>query len=176
MSKFKLLVISICVALIIIPFFWMKPGEMDLGGDSSRLYFYDPINYIRNYSLYNILPFGTGIIEPHFYNLPTVTFFVIIQSVFKSPYLLISTFNSIKLVVAFLAVYGIVKEVIDKKSKNKYFSMLREISSMLAGLFYIFSPNMIGNWDKALLSHDQVLSSPQISPGFLHRLFLRFIL
>lgn len=146
--------------LFIVPFFWIKPGEMDLGGDSSRLYFYDPINYLKNYSLYNILPFGTGLVEPNFYNLPILTFFIIMQSVLKSPYLLISIFSSIKLVVAFLAVYGIAKELIDKKSNNKYFSMLREISSMLAGLFYIFSPRMIGNWDKALLNHNQVFLNP----------------
>lgn len=145
------IVIIISLILSIIPSFWLKPGEMDLGGDSSRLYFYDPINYLKNFSLYNILPFGTGLVEPHFYNLPTVTFFVIMQSVLKSPYLLISIFNSIKLVVAFLAVYGITKELIDKKS---------EFPSILAGLFYIFSPRMIGNWDRALLNHNQVFLNP----------------
>ncbi len=131
-----------------------------MGGDSSRLYFYDPINYLKNSSLYGIMPFGTGLVEPHFYSLPIVTLFLIMQSVLQSSYLLISIFNSIKLVIAFLAVYGIVKELIDKKSNNKYFSMLREISSVLAGLFYILSPRMIGNWDKALLSHDQVFLNP----------------
>ncbi len=146
--------------LFIIPFFWIKPGEMDLGGDSSRLYFYDPINYLKNYSLYNVLPFGTGLVEPNFYNLPTVILLAGMKLILKSPYLLISIFNSIKLVVAFLAVYGIAKELIDKKSNNKYFLVLSEISSMLAGLFYIFSPKMIGNWDKALLSHDQVFLNP----------------
>lgn len=150
------------MVLSIIPFFWLKPGEMDLGGDSSRLYFYDPINYLKNHSIYNILPFGTGLVEPHFYNLPTVMFFVIIQSVLKSPYLLISIFNSIKLVVAFLAVYGIAKELIGKKS---------EFPSMLAGLFYIFSPHMIGNWDKSLLSHDQVFLNP-----LMFYLILRYLL
>jgi len=133
---------------------------MDLGGDSGRLYFYDPINYLKNYSLYNILPFGTGLVEPHFYNLPIVILLIGMKSILQSSYLLISIFNSIKLVVAFFAVYGIAKELIDKKSNNKYFSMLREISSMFAGLFYIFSPRMIGNWDKALLSHDQVFLNP----------------
>lgn len=167
--KAYLLIISFL--LFIIPFFWIKPGEMDLGGDGSRLYFYNPINYLKNYSLYNILPFGTGLVEPHFYNLPIVTFFVIMQSVLKSPYLLISIFNSIKLVVAFLAVYGIVKEILDKKSNNKYQSMLREISSILAGLFYIFSPSMIGNWDKALLNHNQVFLNP-----LMFYLILRYLL
>lgn len=165
------IVIIISLILSIIPFFWLKPGEMDLGGDSGRLYFYDPINFVKNYSLYSILPYGTGLVEPHFYNLPIVILLAGMKSILQSPYLLISIFNSIKLVVAFLAVYGIAKELIDKKSNNKYFSMLREISSMLAGFFYIFSPNMIGNWDKALLNHNQVFLNP-----LMFYLILRYLL
>ena len=82
-SKTYLFIISLL--LFIIPFFWLKPGEMDLGGDSSRLYFYDPINYLNNYSLYNILPFGMGLVEPHFYSLPIVILLSGMKSILQSP-------------------------------------------------------------------------------------------
>lgn len=155
------------ILLFVIPFFWIKPGEMDLGGDSSRLYFYDPINYLKNFSLYNILPFGTGLVEPHFYNLPILMLLIGMKSILKSPYLLISIFNSIKLVVAFLAVYGIVKELIGKKVSIAN----SETPAIFAGLFYIFSPSMIGNWDKALINHNQVFLNP-----LMFYLILRYLL
>jgi len=44
-SKYFLSPIIISVILFFIPFFWLKPGEMDLGGDSTRLYFYDPVSF-----------------------------------------------------------------------------------------------------------------------------------
>ena len=38
----------------------MKPGEMDLGGDGSRLFFYDPVNYLR----YSVLFCDSKMLEP----------------------------------------------------------------------------------------------------------------
>ena len=61
MKKNNFIVVAIvCFALFIIPFFWLKPGEMDLGGDNSRLYFYDPLSYLTNQALYGVVPTGIG--------------------------------------------------------------------------------------------------------------------
>ncbi|MDP3685624.1 MAG: hypothetical protein Q8R32_02220, partial [bacterium] len=37
--------------LFAIPFFWFRYGEGDFGGDSSRLYFYDPLSWLRSLGL-----------------------------------------------------------------------------------------------------------------------------
>lgn len=144
----KLLFWSIVCSLIVIPFFWLKPGEMDLGGDSSRLYFYDPLSYLKNFSLYGVVPEGIGKIEPNHYFLPFGGILVILKYFLRSPYLLITFFNIIKLVIGFLSVYLIGREISST------------VPSILAALFYLFSPTMTGNWSAALLSHNQVFLNP----------------
>jgi hypothetical protein len=55
------LIILICCILMAIPFFWFKPGYIDIGGDSSRLYFYDPLNFLKSFVLNIFLPDSLGI-------------------------------------------------------------------------------------------------------------------
>ena len=43
MKKYFGIAIGISIILFIIPFFWLKPGFVDLGGDAGRLYFIDPM-------------------------------------------------------------------------------------------------------------------------------------
>lgn len=62
------------IILFIIPFFWLKPGEIDIGGDSSRLYFYDPMAFLKNVAWYGISTQGTGVIEPNYFYIPFVFF------------------------------------------------------------------------------------------------------
>src|SRR5258708_6983837 len=154
------LVIIFCILLAIIPLFWMKPGEVDLGGDSSRLYFYDPLSYINNYSLYDIVPEGLGNLEPNYYFLPFVSLLFILKYIFSSTYLLISLFNILKLVGGFLGMYFIIREFI--KTEKITNSWSATIAGILGGLFYVFTPTMIGNYDKAILSHNQVFLNPII--------------
>lgn len=162
------LVIFICFILAIIPFFWLKPGEMDLGGDSGRLYFYDPIGFLKNNDLYYILIQGKGSVEPHFFELPYVFLLASLKTIIPSSYFIISIFNSIKLVGGFLGIYFILKELIDEKKKYTVFA---ELSAMLGGLLYIFAPNIFWQWDKALIVHNQVFLNP-----IIFYLVLRFVL
>lgn len=162
-------VIFISILLAIIPFFWLKPGEMDLGGDSGRLYFYDPVNQIKNLELYYISPFGIGLAEPNFAYIPFIGILVIIKQIIGSSYVLISLHNALKLVVGFVAIYAIVKELIGKGNNKNSFGM--ELVSILAGLFYLSTPAMIGNYAKAISTHDQVFLNP-----LMFYLFLRFFL
>ena len=91
-------VIIITIILFVIPFFWLTPNEMDIGGDSTRLYFYDPLNFLINNSLYfnDTITLGNRSFWPQFYFLPYVICLLIIKSLINSPYFLISLLNGIK--------------------------------------------------------------------------------
>lgn len=160
--KSKGLLICVCVILSIVPFFWLKPGEMDLGGDSTRLYFYDPLNFLTNVGLYNVLAEGIGRIQPGHFWTPFVALLAVIKTIVGSSYLLITIFNSFKLVSSFIFVYLIVKEILIHIRRNKVREEVLEISSVIAGIFYVFIPTMIINWDKALVTHNQVFLNPMI--------------
>lgn len=166
MKRLKNLPLSVIIAIIlaIIPFFWLKPGEMDLGGDASRLYFYDPLNYLKNFSLYGIVPYGIGEVRPDFYNLPLFLVFIATKFIVQSPTFLISILNSTKFVVGFTAIYAIVKELIQGNKRSTY-------AAILAGLFYVLSPGMITNLHRALLSHNQIFLNP-----LMFYLMLRFFI
>ncbi len=161
----------VAIILAIFPLFWLKPGEMDLGGDASRLYFYDPINYLKNFSLYSITPYGIGEVRPDFYNLPLLLIFIAVKQLTHSSTFLISILNSIKFVVGFFAVYAIVKEFIYGHTVRPYITRIIETAAILAGLFYVLSPGMITNLHRALLSHNQIFLNP-----LMFYLMLRFFL
>lgn len=148
--KFNLLLILIALILFFLPFFWLKPGEMDLGGDASRLYFYDSLSYLRVNTLYNIVPSGIGGEAMSYYLFPFMLILTCLKSIFASPTILISFFNGLKLSLAFVSCYLIAKEL----TKTK-------LAAILAGLFYIFSPTLAGSgWDRALPTHDQIFLNP----------------
>ncbi len=153
-------VVIISILLAVLPFFWIPPGTMDLGGDSSRLYLYDPLNYLKNVALYPIISTGTGGVDPSFYLIPFVGFLWIAKVILGSPYLLVTLFNSFKLIVGFLAVYGIIKKLVDGQFPGEQNKPRAAVAALTGALFYIFSPAMIGNYDKALLGHNQVFLNP----------------
>jgi hypothetical protein len=150
------------VILFIIPFFWLHPGQMDIGGDETRLFFYDPLDYLYNDGLflYESIPLESRSFEPHFFNIPFVFTLLVFKSFINSPYFLISVLNGIKVSISFLAVYLIIRTLLlqsyDKKGKYE----LLQIASMLSGLLYTTAPIVIGNYDKALLSHNQIFLNP----------------
>jgi len=163
MKVIKLHIVPIVISIILffIPFFWLKPGEMDLGGDSSRLYFYDPWSYMLNDVISSVSGNGAGRIEYGLYSqFPHMVLLLILKYFFHSPYILISLFNGLKLSVGFIAIYAILKEIIPKGLSSPYIKKLIEMSSILGGLFYIFSRHMVSNYDKALLYHNQIFLNP----------------
>jgi len=171
-SKFKLLLIGICIILFIIPFFWMKPGEMDLGGDGSRLYYYDPATYLSHDGLFLFDSVGEGVrsIEPHFSYIPYVLSLIALKTIIPSSFFLISLISGLKLSLSFLSVYLIVVTMLKQSYKEKK-EILISFSAILAGLFYICTPIMIGNYDKALLSQSQVF----LNPLFFYILLIYFL-
>lgn len=156
------LVLLISLILFIIPFFWLKPGEMDLGGDSSRLYFYDPISFIKSTAIYDISAQGKGIVEPNYYYLPYVAFLAILKFITASPTLVINISNGLKLAGGFIGIYLIVREMLllafgPNNKKIIY------IVSIMSGIFYIVSSNSIHmafHWERAIMSHNQIFLNP----------------
>lgn len=155
----------VAIILFIIPFFWFTPGAIDIGGDGNRLYFYDPLTFLENVTIYSIEPEGKGNVEHRHYLLIYVSFIALINHFINSPHFLVAIFNGIKLSVGFLSIYFIVKEFIYRdEDKNKRIFML-EISAVLSGVFYILvtgSEKLISLWDKALFPHDQLFLNPLI--------------
>lgn len=169
-SKLNLLPLLIAIILFLIPFLWLRPGEMDLGGDGNRLYFYDPVSYLQLHTPYNIIPTGIGGDSISYYALPLVSLFAVLGYIvsiihlFLGPAtLLIGMVNGMKLSIAFISCYFIVKELFTYEYKlgKSIVKGITEISAIFAGLFYIFSPILINSgWDKAILSHIQIFLNP----------------
>ena len=157
------LVVAISLMLFILPFFWFKPGEMNIGGDGGRLYFYDPVDIFIHLASYAVMPFGTGSVSPLFHYLPLVIILIFLKSIINSPFLLIALYSGMKITISFLAVYGIVNEFIGNRStEDKHTLVAGKVASILAGLFYVFNPAMTENYVRALPSHDQVFLNPLI--------------
>lgn len=173
----KTLLFAYCLAVIIffIPFGWLKPGEMDLGGDNSRLYFYDPIAYMTSQSLFGISHSGFGGENVSYFAIPFFLLLAFVKSLVHSPTILISIFHGLNLSLGFLFCFLIVREllIVDEKLpegvKNNLF--VRESASILAGLYYTFSPNPIRWWGFPLLPMNVVFLNP-----LLFYLLLRFFL
>ena len=162
------LALVICGIFFILPFFWLKPGEMDLGGDSSRVFFYDPLNYLKNSNLYYVDRDGIGSIEPEYsYDyayIPYLTIFILLKFILFSPTNLINLFNGIKLAVGFIAIYFIVREFLLQIYGESKKDLINK-ASIVTGVFYTVSQgsiNLVFNWGVALTTHNQFFIYPLI--------------
>jgi hypothetical protein len=164
----KFLVPFLFVILFIIPFFWLSPGQMDIGGDASRLYFYDPLRYLQVQSLYGIQPSGIGGEAVSSWGIPYFLLLIVLKYIFQSPTILIDISHGVSLSVAFLAIYFIIKDIISdsKIEKSKYI----ELSAIISGIFYILAPTLILGWGKEILTHFQFFLNP-----LMFLLLFRFI-
>ena len=168
-KKILVFISAITVVLFFIPFFWLKSGELSLGGDSSRLYFYDTWGYLRSFALYSIDPDGIGKVDPNQYLLPFLFLLLGLKAILQSNQLLINTIDGLKLAGGFLFIYFIVIEFLgdSQKIKRKY---VADLAAILAALFYVFSPSVTENMKYALLIHNQVFLNP-----IIFYLLLRFL-
>lgn len=171
-SRYTLLVLVISAFFFIFPFFWLRPGEMDLGGDSSRLYFYDPLRYLFSQSLFSVSHSAFGGESLSFFGIPFFLFLFLFKSILHSPTTLISAFHGFSLSLAFLSCYLIVKELLkgEKEATGKN-RIIAEAASVLAGFFYTLSPIPILWWGYPILTFNQVFISP-----LMFFLLLRFFL
>lgn len=154
-------VLIIGLFLFIIPFFWLKPGEMDLGGDSNRLYLYDPISNLKAFVIYSVVPSGTGTISYNQYVIPFFLFVAFLKSIFHSPTILIAIFNGFKLAGSFIFILLIIEEFF-RKGIDAKMTLAQSTAAILGAIFYTFSPSVIDNMNYALYTHNQVFLNPMI--------------
>lgn len=154
-SKYTFLPVAISIILFLIPFFWFKPGEMDLGGDSSRLYFYDPASYLSKAALYVISPSSYGAEYSGYSNIPFIFLLLILKSIIISPTILISMFYGLNLSIAFISCYLIIKELIEEK-KGRY------EAAIVGGFLYVFFPAVMDGWKHVLINYNHIFLSPLI--------------
>lgn len=175
LAKRYMVVLLVSAFLFFIPFFWFPKDAVDLGGDGNRLYFYDPLAFTNNISLYGIAPEGKAMANPtnHAYLL-YVLFIAGIKYFAGSPSTVINIFNGLKLSVGFLSIYLIVKELIQSGRQYKRYFFTVDLPSILAGIFYTIatgSEKLIFHWVKSLHSHDQIFLNP-----LMFFLILRYLL
>lgn len=127
---------------------------MDLGGDSSRLYFYDPISYLSKATLYVVSPSSYGAEYLGYSNIPFIFFLIILRSIVISPTILICMFYGISLSGAFLFTYLAIKELLD--TKNSWWA------AAIGGLVYAFSPGTLDGWKHVLITYNHIFLSPLI--------------
>lgn len=151
--------VAILLVLGAIPFFWFKLGEVNIGGDSSRLYFYDPLNYLKNLALYPIAPGQTGYEAVSYFFAPFVTLFIILKKIFVTPGQVTNVFHGFMLVTAFLFTYLSIVVLLRRNNVNN--RMFIFFAACIGGLFYIFAPPVL-NWDKAITTHNQIFLNPMI--------------
>lgn len=154
-SQYTLLSLTISFILFLIPFFWFKPGEMDLGGDSSRLYFYDPLSYFYNSVLYVVSPSNHGFENWNYANLPFIFLLLLIKTLVVSPTILIAMFYGLSLGIGFFFCYLIIKELIDGEVKEYWYA-----AAIVGGLMYIFSPALVVGWKHVLIIYNQIFLNP----------------
>ncbi|MDP2947693.1 MAG: hypothetical protein Q8N88_06285 [Nanoarchaeota archaeon] len=165
----KNIIIVLCLILFIIPFFWFSYRELDLGGDSTRLYFYDPISWLKNIALYSVNALsGIGISNPNFMMIPFLLFLSFLRSILlNNSYFLSCFFSGFLLSGGFLFTYLSTNELLKNNNKN---DNLIKCSSIVAGLFFAFSPIIIYEWEKAAYYFNHILLYP-----LMFFLFLKYI-
>ncbi|MEK7533859.1 MAG: hypothetical protein AAB600_00840 [Patescibacteria group bacterium] len=163
----------ITLFLFLAPFFWFKEGKMDLGGDSSRLYFYDPLHYLASQALYAISHSGLGGEGLSYFGIPFFLFLAGLKNILISPTLLIAFVHGFSLSIAFFSCYLIVKQLLfqDEEKKTTRTIVITEICALIAGLYYVSAPVSTLIWSHMLLTDNQIFLNPLI---FL--LLLRYLL
>ncbi|MFA6533800.1 MAG: hypothetical protein WCT37_01360 [Patescibacteria group bacterium] len=152
----KNLVILATLVLFLIPFFWFSPGAADLGGDSSRLYFYDPVNFLANVNIFGSSRTVQASLISSFALIPFLVLLVILKFLFFSNfYLLLSVFNGCLLAGSFLGVYLIIRELVSEQDE-----IYSRLAGLLGGLFYAFSGILVYNWQKYLTSFHSIAVYP----------------
>ena len=161
-KKYKL-VLLIILFLFSAPFFWLKPGEMNLGGDDNLLFFYDPTTFLKNSVVYNVVTIGRGTINPHYYNLPYVALLSLLKHFIPSSTIIISIFNGVKLAGGFVAIFLIIYEFTKGTDSKK--NKISIAAGIISGIFYTVSLASFHTahfWGRPLTTHNQIFLNPII--------------
>lgn len=150
-------VFLLSVILFVIPFFWFEYGEGDFGGDSSRLYFFDPGAWLLNYGLSEISVSDFGWHHPTYFWIPFLSFLKLLHLIcWQQTHLVLASFNGLLLAVSFFSVYLIIRDL----SFEISLTPVRRMGAIIGGLFFVFAPLMTYNWQKSLYSWHQIAVYP----------------
>ena|GEM_PF-970236 len=160
------------VVLFFIPFFWFNNNEIDLGGDSARLYFLDPISCIENVSLFGITPASAiGKSIPLFYQTPFIAvLFLIKLLLFNSSYFLNCFYYGFLLSGGFLFFYLSIKEFWNNLGGCSKANAFIKLGWILSSLFFVLSPLVFYELQAALPFNNQLF----LYPLFFY-LFLKYL-
>lgn len=145
--------------LFLAPFFWFQPGAIDIGGDSDRLYVYDPWRYLSNASRYVVSPVGTEAVNPNFFFLPFAGFLALVKLVLIQPWLVAGFYSGLKFAGAFGAMYYAIRELLRRSAIQKNQEII-SLCALVSSLVYLLATPTTGNWVKALTSQAQIFLNP----------------
>lgn len=155
------------LALFFVPFGWFDTGEADYGGDSSRLYFLDPVMWLKTRALFSIDVLGFGFESPVFSMIPWLLFLQMVKIfLFNNTSILLAIFNGLLLATAFLSTYAIIRDLHDDDPD----SSAVQAAAYLGGLFFVLAPLLMFSWMRALFRFHEIALYP-----LLMWLLLRFV-
>jgi len=131
----KIIIISIPMALFLIPFFWSDQNTFNIGGDDTHLYFLVPSDWMENFVLsswWSLSIFPSY--NPQYFFIPFTLMIFLLKHVFfflNTQKLILG----ITLSLSFLSSYLFFKEITSNNKSNNLF-----YASVIAGLSYSFLP------------------------------------
>lgn len=146
--------IGIAAALFLTPFFWLKPGFVNIGGDGGRLYFLDPAAVLQN--TWNF----PGSYVYSYANIGYLFFQSFIARIIQTPTHRIAIEHGLQLAVSFLGIFFIVNKLLSNSGK-KFNYQKGFLVSIVAGITYVALITKIG-WSVALVTLNQVFLNPVI--------------
>ena len=162
---YKKRLIIVLAVLFIIPLFWFNHNEMDYGGDSNRIFMYDPGTWLENIVYYSIPSYSSlGKSMPHFCFLPNILLLKFVKSVlgdseFALNWFCNGTLLSFSFLFSFLCMVEILKHFHGRGNAVNL--------SIAAGLFFVFSPITNGTWVRALFHFPYIAIFPLVFFLFL---------
>jgi hypothetical protein len=155
--------LAIALILFVIPFFWLKPGFVDLGGDAGRLYFLDPLAVAKSL-LNNPSLFGA----PTYAFIPYNLYLFVLKTIMPSATLLISFSRGLLLSLAFFSIYLIAWKILSLSAGTR--PKQTEWASIISGIVYLSFITQNG-WAVSLETLNQIFLNPLI-----FYLLLQFVL
>jgi hypothetical protein len=150
----KQTIVIISAILFIIPFFWLKPGFVDFGGDAGRFYFLKPYEMLQTIYKQQTIS-GVSM----YAYIPYLCFIYLVQQLIGSATYMIAFEHGLQLALAFGSMCLIIKELLILLCKKEN-STIRWVS-ITSGLVYVGFIAKTG-WVTSLPAQNQIFLNPLI--------------